>query len=301
MSSTSSDSISICANCSKGGEGDNDIQLKTCTGCKMVKYCSRECQIAHRPQHKKECKKRAAQLHDEKLFKQPPREEDCPICFIRMPSLSSGHKYQTCCGKVVCIGCYYALSGDINGLCPFCRTPAPAIQDDIFERNYKRIEMNDPEAHYNLGFVYYNGKYDLPINHTKALELWHRAGELGCALAYQSIGSAYYTGVGVRKDMKKAQHYFELAAMRGHVKARHNVGSIENDAGNMDRALKHWIMAAGLGNIGSLTSIKHMFIRGQATKVDYNTALKAHQAYLDEIRSDQRDEAAAYSDDFKYY
>jgi len=73
MSSISSDSISICANCGKGGEGNNDIKLKTCTACRMVKYCSRECQIAHRPQHKRECKKRATELHDEKLFNQPPQ------------------------------------------------------------------------------------------------------------------------------------------------------------------------------------------------------------------------------------
>ena len=66
MSSTEDDNVSICANCGK--EGSN---LKSCTACKLVKYCNRECQIAHRPQHKKVCKKRAAELHDEKLFKQP--------------------------------------------------------------------------------------------------------------------------------------------------------------------------------------------------------------------------------------
>jgi len=50
----------ICANCGKGEESAND--LKACTACKMVKYCNRECQIAHRPQHKK-AKKRAAEIH----------------------------------------------------------------------------------------------------------------------------------------------------------------------------------------------------------------------------------------------
>ena len=55
-----------CANCGKGEE--NNKSLKTCTACKAVKYCNRECQMAHRKQHKKECKKRAAAL----LFEQLP-------------------------------------------------------------------------------------------------------------------------------------------------------------------------------------------------------------------------------------
>ena len=63
--------VSVCANCGKEG-----TDLKSCTACKLVKYCNRDCQIAHRPQHKKECRKRVAELHDEKLFKQPPPEED---------------------------------------------------------------------------------------------------------------------------------------------------------------------------------------------------------------------------------
>ena len=28
--------------------------------------------------------------HDEELFKQPPPEEDCPICFLRIPTLKTG-------------------------------------------------------------------------------------------------------------------------------------------------------------------------------------------------------------------
>jgi len=117
--------VSVCANCGK--EGDN---LKSCTACKMVKYCNRDCQIAHRPQHKKACKKRVAELHDEKLFKQPPPLEDCPICFVRLPCLNpTGKKYSTCCGKIICSGCIHAPVFDHQGnkvdnqKCPFCRTP----------------------------------------------------------------------------------------------------------------------------------------------------------------------------------
>jgi len=100
--------MSCCANCGKTEE-DGNTTLKACVACKMVKYCNRECQINHRPKHKEECKKRAAELHDEALFKQPPHNEDCPICFIPLPKLhTTGSKYYACCGKVVCSGCIFS-------------------------------------------------------------------------------------------------------------------------------------------------------------------------------------------------
>ena len=96
-------SADICANCGKGEEAG--INLKSCAACKLVKYCSGDCQIAHRSQHKKACKKRAAELYDEKLlFKEPPQLGDCPICFIRLPTLQFGRTYMSCCGKVICTG-----------------------------------------------------------------------------------------------------------------------------------------------------------------------------------------------------
>ena len=55
---------STCANCGKGEESIGE--LKACTACKLVKYCNVSYQKAHRPRHKKECWKRAAELHDEK-------------------------------------------------------------------------------------------------------------------------------------------------------------------------------------------------------------------------------------------
>ena len=45
--------------------------------------------------------KRAAELHDEALFGEPPPQHcDCPICFIRLPIMDTGKKYMACCGKI---------------------------------------------------------------------------------------------------------------------------------------------------------------------------------------------------------
>ena len=71
-----------CASC--GTPGVDDIKLRKCTACYLVRYCSVKCQKEHRKQHKKECKKRAAELKDELLFRQPESScfGDCPICCL---------------------------------------------------------------------------------------------------------------------------------------------------------------------------------------------------------------------------
>ena len=61
----------------------------------------------------------------------------------------------------------------------------------------------------------------------------------------------------------------------------------------MGRALKHFMIAAEGGFYRSPKNIKSMYMDGHATKDDYAKALRAYQAYLIEIKSDQRDEAAA--------
>ena len=299
MSTISSDSISTCANCGKGSEGEEDsIKLKSCAACKLVKYCSRECQAAHRPQHKRECKKRAAELHDELLFKVPPPNEDCPICFLQLPTLHEGSKYMACCGKRICSGCIYANAKLLGDPCPFCRTPGTSLDIDMVK---KRVEMNDANAIACYGMYYDAGTDGCPQNKAKAFELYLQAGELGNADAYLNLGNEYGRGVCVERDMKKAKHYYELAAMAGGAQARHNLGALEFYAGNFDRALKHYMIAAGGGYAKTLNAIKELYTDGHATKDDYAKALQVYQSYLDEIKSVQRDKAAAFSDEFKYY
>ena len=154
----------------------------------MVKYCNRECQIAHRPQHKKECKKRTKELYDELLFKQPPPKEECPICFIALPSTITGKQYMTCCGKMLCSGCVYGVENIRRKakvpLCAFCRTPAPVTDEEVDKRTKKRIEKNDAIAMVDLGCDYYGGNNGYPQNTEKALELFHRAEALGHCSAF---------------------------------------------------------------------------------------------------------------------
>ena len=213
-----------------------------------------------------------------------------------------------CCGKVVCSGCICTPVYDNQGneikekTCPLCRTPVPTSDKESIKRFEKRMELNDADAIYNMGSYYARGLLGLRPNQAKALELYHRAAaELGHPAAFCSSGNSYYNGRGVERDEKKANHYYELAAMRGQIDSRHNLGNNEWRLGNIDRALKHWMISVRDGEYRSLQSIKDMYMDGDATKDDYAKALRSYQKYLDEIKSDQRDKAAAAKDIYKYY
>ena len=180
--STISIRLSTCANCGKEG---SDSYMNTCNKCNSVKYCNAACKKKHRSKHKK-CEKRVAELHDEALFKQPPPREDCPICFIRLPSLWTGYKYMSCCGKIICSGCIYAVAlrnGGV-GLCPFCRAPMHTTDKQLMKKYEKRSELGDAHAIYDLGCHYDKGNLGCPQNSVKALELWHQAGEMGSNDSY---------------------------------------------------------------------------------------------------------------------
>ena len=306
MSTTYKEDISICANCGKEGSSGN---MNTCNKCKMVKYCNAVCKKVHKKKHKKDCEEyiRIATEKHEKLFKQPSPLEDCPICFLQLPYLDpTGKKYMSCCGKNICSGCYHAPVYDNQGnivaekKCPFCRTPAPTDEESV-ERLKKRFEAGDAKAIFNLGCDYRDGTDGHRQDHTKALELFHRAAELGDAKSYGSIGYAYLHGRGVEVDKKKAMYYYELSAIGGNTVARYNLGNDELRAGNMNRAVKHYMIAAGSGLTESLEHIQNLYSNGLATKDDYTKALQLYQTYLGDIKSKQRDEAAAFSNTYRYY
>jgi len=210
-----------------------------------------------------------------------------------------------CCGKIICRGCIHAVQSravkEEEDVCPFCRNQAPDTDDDILELERSRVRNGDAEAINNLGIYYLQGMYGFHQNYVKAMELFLQAAELGFNRAYVNVANSYCSGRGVEVDMKKAKHYYELAAMKGHAGARNWLGAFEVEAGNMNRALKHYIIAATDGDSSSMKNIIGLYKNGSATKADFEKALRSYQSYLGEIRSKQRDEAAAYDEENKYY
>jgi hypothetical protein len=74
------------------------------------------------------------------------------------------------------------------------RTPTPKSKEEIIEREKKRVELDDPIAIYHKGVYYRDGTDGYAQDYTKALELWHRSGELGHSGTYCNISVAYFKG-----------------------------------------------------------------------------------------------------------
>ena len=286
-----------CASC--GIAGGDDIKLKDCDGCDLVKYCSDECQEDHRPNHEEECVKRAAELRDEILFKQPESTHlgDCPICCLPVPIGSTSESkfiLMSCCSKSVCNGCHYAdqkreAESRRQHKCPFCRTVMPKTDEELNELLMKRIEVNDPDAMCAMGGERWEeGDYEA------AFEYWTRAAALGDIGAHYILSNLYWKGRGVEKDEERELYHLTEASLGGHPEARYNLGCTEEQHGRMDRAAKHWIIAANLGDDDSLEAVKILYKHGYVSKEDFAAALRGHYAAIDAMKSPQRDEAATF-------
>lgn len=87
-----------CAGCGK--VEDETSPFQKCSRCKIVKYCSRDCQVSDYSQHK----------HDCRLFGEGHAyyEEDCPICLMQLPLETMEFAIKSCCSKKICDGCIWA-------------------------------------------------------------------------------------------------------------------------------------------------------------------------------------------------
>jgi hypothetical protein len=278
-----------CANC--GVAEVDDIKLEECDGCDRVKYCGDKCREDHREQHKEECNKRRTELHDRKLFRQPERSHlgECPLCFLPMPLDPHKYTFWPCCCKSSCNGCTYT-NNKINGSrkCPFCREPIAGDEENK-KRVRKRIKAGDPAAMSNMGTkLYHEGDCD------KAFEYWTKAAELGDVGAHYQLSVMYGKGCSVEKDEEKAVYHAEKAAIGGDPNARHELGRIEHENGNIERAVKHLIIASNLGHEISMKALWEYFKRGNITKDELENTLRTHKAALDEMKSPEREAAEAW-------
>jgi len=95
----------------------------------------------------------------------------------------------------------------------------------------------------------------------------------------------YYKG----GDLKKAKFHGEAAAMAGNEAARYDLGILESNLGNMERAVKHWMIAASAGDFGAMHQLRAIFEAGALSRDDIDSSLTAYNDCCVEMRSEARD------------
>ena len=278
--------------CACGIAGIDDIKLKDCDECDLVKYCSDECREDHKLEHEEACKKRAAELRDELLFKQPESSHrgDCPICSLPLPIDATKSRLHDCCNKVICSGCYANekrefIEAGPEPTCPFCQESILMTDEQVDKRNMKRIEMNDPVAMYQLGIRQFSEE-----NYSTAFEYFSKAAELGDVDAHYQLVFMYHYGHGIlEKDTGKTFYHLEEAAIGGHPEARYDLGIAEWKNGNYARAVKHWIIAAAQGHDEAIQTLEECHEKGFFSKDNLASTLRAHKVAVDATKSPERE------------
>ena len=150
-----------------------------------------------------------------------------------------------------------------------------------------RVEANDSGATCRLGNFYYNGQLGLQQDQETAIDLWKEAAKFGSNEAHFYLGMIYDEDEG--GDLKKAKFHCEAAAMAGHEVARYKIGSLEAKSGNMERAMKHWRIAALAGSYHALRQLIICFEKGLVSRESISSTLLAYNNSCVEVRSEARD------------
>ena len=251
------------------------------------------------------------------LFVKPDRKEDCPVCLLVLPEFNLCH-YKACCGKIICLGCMKGIIDEQNErnkaeklksnklpLCPFCREPVETSGEERMSRLHSRVyaKPDDCNALAILGFWYSEGKRNIiPQDIEHGIELLLRAIKLGSADACASLGDAYNpllieSGMypGVERNLFRSIHYYEMAAMRGHMKARFHLGVL-NIRFYFDTSItfKHFHIAASQGLDEALKAVQIGYIMGAVTKNEFEATLRENYESKIAVNSIRRKDAEEF-------
>lgn len=75
-------------------------------------------------------------------------------------------------------------------------------------------EQGDPEAQYNIGLLYLDGK-GVPQNPAEAVNWFRRAAEQDYEKAQHNLGAMYGSGQGVKRDFIQAYKWLNICAAKG--------------------------------------------------------------------------------------
>lgn len=100
-------------------------------------------------------------------------------------------------------------------------------------------EENDKDGYLGIARFFFSGIF-VDRNPIKAIEYFRKSSDLGSGEANLMLGSIYLRGVGVPRDIEKAEIYLVSAANQGFVAALYLLAQTEKRRRNYLSALRYW-------------------------------------------------------------
>lgn len=101
----------------------------------------------------------------------------------------------------------------------------------------------NPSAQYDLGVLYNEGTGGMEMDKVHACQLFEKAADQGSIVADHNAGYCHQVGIGGKKDLGKAIHYYQISADRGSAQSQHNLAIALGELGNAEKAY-FWLRVA---------------------------------------------------------
>jgi uncharacterized protein len=145
-----------------------------------------------------------------------------------------------------------------------------------------RVARGDLSAMCELGTWLQEGSQDrrgrsaLRSNPAYSFRLFKLAGSRGYEPAFASLGYAYDTGLGTRRNRSQAMHWYTRAYRGGASIGAANLATIYRDAGDLRRAFAWWMRAAAMGDGDAMVDAGYCYQYGIGVR---NNIASARELY----------------------
>lgn len=156
------------------------------------------------------------------------------------------------------------------------RAPPADEGRTVARRTRKAAERGDPDAQFNLGVLYDNGRF-VPRDYAEAVKWYRKASDKGVVAAQFNLALMYREGHGVDRNDSEAVKWYRKAAENGSAAAQFNL-SLMYDKGDgieqdYDAAAKWCRLAAEQGHRDAQYNLGQMYRHGQGVPRDMDEAV----------------------------
>jgi hypothetical protein len=167
----------------------------------------------------------------------------------------------------------------------------PDSDEEYLARLRKRAELKDPFALCDMALSYGYGRFGLPVDQAKCIDLLRESAVLGHPPALNQLGNFHHHGnLGLEQNEDEALKYYEKAAEGGNILARDSLACAEYENGDDVAEMRHLRLAASGGYRRSMVRLIMCFEKyGLLRHGDLAETLQAFYRSKAERKSNDRD------------